>query len=92
MTAARDRDRFEHPLVSRYASEEMARLFSSRRRVAIWRQIWIALAQAQAELGLGGVTAGQVTALEDAADDIDFARAEELERELRHDVMAHVHA
>ncbi|CAN5221038.1 MAG: adenylosuccinate lyase [Gemmatimonadetes bacterium] len=87
-----DRDRFEHPLVSRYASEEMARLFSPRKRVAIWRQIWIALAQAQAELGLGGVTAEQVAALEDAADDIDFARAEELERELRHDVMAHVHA
>ncbi|HUP20865.1 MAG TPA: adenylosuccinate lyase [Gemmatimonadota bacterium] len=85
-------DRFEHPLIDRYASDEMAWLFSARHRIRTWRRIWIALAEAQAEAGLGGVTAGQVEALRRAADSIDFDRAAELEGELRHDVMAHVHA
>ena len=86
------RDRFDHPLVERYASAEMASLFSARTRIRTWRRIWIALARAQHELEVGGVTADQVEALERAADEIDFERAAELERELRHDVMAHVHA
>lgn len=86
-----DPDRFENPLVGRYASDEMARIFSPRARVRTWRRIWIALADAQAELGLGGVTTEQVAALRATADDIDFGRAAKLERELRHDVMAHVH-
>jgi len=85
-------ERFEHPLVTRYASPAMARLFGARHRVATWRRLWIALAEAQAEMGLGGVTPGQVEALRRAADDIDLARAAELECELRHDVMAHVRA
>ena len=89
---ADDHDRFEHPLVDRYASDEMARLFSARKRIATWRRLWIALAEAQAELGVGGVSGEQVDALKAAADEIDFERADELERELRHDVMAHVHA
>lgn len=86
------RSRFEHPLLARYASDEMAELFSARRRVRLWRRLWVALAEAQAELGLGGVTAEQVAALREAIDRIDFERADQLERELRHDVMAHVHA
>lgn len=85
-------DTYENPLISRYASAEMATLFSARTRIRTWRRIWIALAEAQHELGIGGVTADQVTALKQVAEDIDFARAGELERELRHDVMAHVHA
>jgi len=85
-------DRFRHPLLERYASDEMARLFSPRHRVRTWRRVWIALASAQAELGLGGVTGAHVAALEAAADEIDFGRAGDLERELRHDVMAHVQA
>jgi adenylosuccinate lyase len=85
-------DRFEHPLVERYASEEMTALFSTGTRVRAWRRIWVALARAQHELGVGGVTADQVAALERASAAIDFARAAALERELRHDVMAHVHA
>jgi adenylosuccinate lyase len=85
-------DRFEHPLAARYASDEMAGLFSARTRVRTWRRIWVALAEAQAELGLGGVTSDQVAALREAAGRIDFVRAEELEQEFRHDVMAHVHA
>lgn len=68
----------------------MAALFSVRHRVQTWRQIWIALAESQAELGVGGVTFDQVAALKEAVDRIDFDRAAELERELRHDVMAHV--
>jgi adenylosuccinate lyase len=87
-----DPDRFENPLVERYASDEMARIFSPRRRIMTWRRIWIALAEAQSELGLGGVTSEQVEVLRAAAEKIDFDRAAELERELRHDVMAHVHA
>jgi adenylosuccinate lyase len=87
-----DPDRFENPILERYASDEMARIFSPRARVHAWRRIWIALAEAQAELGIGGVTNEQVAALRAARDDIDFVRAAELERELRHDVMAHVHA
>ncbi|MBW3660140.1 MAG: adenylosuccinate lyase [Gemmatimonadetes bacterium] len=92
MRASDRHDRFEHPLVDRYASEEMARLFGARERISTWRRIWIALAEAQAELGLGGVEPEQVEALRAGASRIDFDRAEELERELRHDVMAHVHA
>ena len=85
-------DRYANPLIERYASDEMAGLFSARTRIRTWRRIWIALAQAQHELGIGGVTAEQVEDLEKSADAIDFARAAELERELRHDVMAHVRA
>jgi adenylosuccinate lyase len=70
----------------------MIGLFSARNRIRNWRQIWIALAEAQQELEIGGVSTEQVAALRKAAADIDFVRAAELERELRHDVMAHVHA
>jgi adenylosuccinate lyase len=85
-------DAYENPLIERYSSAEMSALFSARTRIRTWRRIWIALAEAQSELGIGGVSADQVAALRGAADAIDFARAAELERELRHDVMAHVHA
>ncbi|MGH7570958.1 MAG: adenylosuccinate lyase [Gemmatimonadota bacterium] len=84
-------DRFEHPLASRYASDEMLAVFSDRTRFRTWRRLWIALAEAQRELGIGGVTQAQVDALRVAADDIDLVRAGQLENELRHDVMAHVH-
>ncbi|HJU85946.1 MAG TPA: adenylosuccinate lyase [Gemmatimonadota bacterium] len=85
-------DRYASPLLERYASDEMAALFSARTRIGTWRRILIALAEAQHELGIGGVTAEQVADLKRNADRIDFARAAELERELRHDVMAHVRA
>lgn len=91
-TMSEPRDRFEHPLVRRYASREMERLFSPQKKILTWRRIWIALAEAQSELGIGGVTREQVQALRRAAEEIDFDRAAELERELRHDVMAHLHA
>ncbi len=85
------RDEYQSPLSTRYAGIEMRRLFSERRRVRTWRALWIALARAEHELGLG-VTAAQVEALEAAADDIDFERAASYEARFRHDVMAHVHA
>jgi adenylosuccinate lyase len=82
---------FRDPLVERYASREMAALFSPRRKFRAWRALWVALARAQHELGLP-VTEAQVRELEARKDDIDFAAAEAREREVRHDVMAHVHA
>jgi len=78
------------PLVERYASREMAALFSPLRKFRTWRSLWIELARAQSDLGLP-VTAEQVAELEAGRDDIDFAAAAAKEQEVRHDVMAHVH-
>ena len=83
-------DRFEHPLTERYASREMAQLFSPRSRHGRWRDLWIALAEAEHELGLD-ITAAQLAELRQARDTFDFARVAQLEKELRHDVMAHIH-
>ncbi len=82
-------DRYESPLVERYAGRAMAELFSPRRRVLVWRDLWIALARAERELGLP-VSEAQVRALEAARDRVDLARAAEIERRTRHDVMAHI--
>jgi len=84
-------DAYEHPLVSRYASPEMVRLWSPACRYRLWRRIWIALAEAERELGLP-ITAGQLRALRRAADQIDFQAVARYEGKLRHDVMAHLHA
>lgn len=86
----------ENPLVSRYASPEMARIWSAQRRYSTWRRLWLALAESQAELGLTRddgsprIAPQQLEALRQHLDDIDFAKAEEYERRLRHDVMAHI--
>jgi adenylosuccinate lyase len=69
----------------------MAALWGSQRRYATWRRIWVALADAQREVGLP-ITASQVRAMKRAADDIDFAAVARYERQTRHDVMAHIHA
>lgn len=84
-------DEYRNPLISRYASPEMSRLFSPQRIHSTWRRLWVALAEAERELGLA-ITDGQIDELRNAVDAIDFARAGQFERELRHDVMAHVHA
>ena len=84
-------DTYESPLSSRYASEEMKRLFSQRTRIRTWRKLWTELARVEHELGLP-VTAEQVTALEAHVEDIDFELAARREKEVRHDVMAHVYA
>jgi adenylosuccinate lyase len=82
---------YANPLASRYASQEMIRLWSEQNRIGLWRQLWIALAQTQRSLGLP-ISQEQLDALAQAATTIDFARARDYESRLRHDVMAHVHA
>ena len=84
------KDRYESPLSSRYASEYMLHLFSAQRRIETWRQLWVALARAEHDLGLP-VTSEQVAELEAHITDIDFDLAAKREKEVRHDVMAHVY-
>ena len=85
------KDVYESPLSSRYASPYMLHLFSADMRFQTWRRLWAALARAEHELGLP-ITAAQVAELETHITDIDYAAAEQREREVRHDVMAHVYA
>jgi adenylosuccinate lyase len=89
---------WDNPLVTRYASKDMARLWSPQRKFGTWRRLWLALAEAQHELGMtadDGVTPrirpAQLEQLRAHLDDIDFARADDYERRFRHDVMAHIH-
>src|SRR3954471_21332235 len=82
---------YENPLISRYASREMATLWGDQRKFSTWRRLWVALAEAEAELGLP-ITKEQIAGLRSHVDDIDFDAANSYERKLRHDVMAHVHA
>ncbi len=87
------REVYREPLVSRYTSQAMQKLFSERTKFTTWRRCWIALAEAQHELGLESiVTWKAIEEMKAHADDINFEVAEKKERELRHDVMAHVHA
>src|SRR3954463_1791182 len=82
---------YENPLISRYASREMATLWGDQRKFSTWRRLWVALAEAEAELGLP-VSSEQIAELQAHTDDINFDAAQQYERKLRHDVMAHVHA
>ena len=84
------KDRYESPLASRYASDFMLHLFSADKRIQTWRRLWVALARAEHNLGLP-VTAEQVAELEAHITDIDFEMAAAREKEVRHDVMAHVY-
>ena len=83
-------ENYENPLISRYASQEMSHLWSPQKKFGTWRRLWLALAESEAELGLP-VTAEQIAEMREHLDDIDFAKAAEYEKKLRHDVMAHVH-
>lgn len=83
-------DRYESPLSSRYASDEMQFIFSADKKFSTWRRLWVALARAEMELGLP-VTQEQVEEMEAHLTDIDYELAAKKERELRHDVMAHIH-
>ena len=85
------KDRYESPLASRYASAFMLHLFSAEMRIETWRRLWVALARAEQELGLP-ITKEQVAELEAHVTDIDFDLAAAREKEVRHDVMAHVYA
>ena len=82
---------YQSPLSTRYASRRMLELFSAQTRAAIWRRLWVELARAEMELGLP-ITAQQVQQLEAHVETIDFDAAARLERETRHDVMAHIKA
>ena len=81
---------YESPLSSRYASDEMQYIFSSDKKFSTWRRLWVALARAEMELGLP-VTQEQIDEMEAHLTDIDYDVAAKYEKELRHDVMAHVH-
>jgi adenylosuccinate lyase len=80
-----------NPLTERYASREMSYLFSPNYKFRTWRRLWIALAEAERELGLP-INEAQIAELKANAEEINFEDAERREREVRHDVMAHVHA
>ncbi len=84
-------DIYTNPLITRYASKEMQQAFSDDKRFKLWRKLWIALAESEMELGLN-VTQAQVDELKAYGDTIDYETAERFEREVRHDVMAHVKA
>jgi adenylosuccinate lyase len=90
---------YDNPLIDRYASRQMAELWGPARKFGLWRRLWVALAEAEQELGLKAadgktprISPSQIVALKAHVDDIDFRRAGELEKELRHDVMAHIRA
>lgn len=85
-----DHNTYQNPLITRYASSEMSRIFSPQRKFGSWRRLWLALAEAEAELGLP-ITSEQIDELKRHLDDIDFEAAARHEGVLRHDVMAHVH-
>ena len=82
---------YRSPFASRYTSQEMQYLFSEDYKFRTWRKLWIALAEAQQQLGLD-ITAEQIAELKAHCDNINYAAAEAREREVRHDVMAHIHA
>ncbi len=89
---------FDNPLASRYASREMAQLWSPVRKYSTWRRLWLALAEAQAELGLTAedgrsprIRPQQLEEMRAHLDDVDFKRAADFERRFRHDVVAHIH-
>ena len=84
-------DNYVSPLSERYAGKEMQQLFSPAVKFRTWRRLWIALAEAEQELGLA-ITDEQIAELKAHADDINFEVAREREKQVRHDVMAHVYA
>ena len=86
-----DNSIYNNPLTTRYASKEMQKAFSDEKRFKLWRKLWVALAESEMELGLN-VSQEQVDELKAYAEEIDYELAAQFEREVRHDVMAHVKA
>ena len=82
---------YENPLVERYSSRDMSWLFSPQYKFQTWRRLWVALAEAEAEVGLD-ISQEQIAELRAHIEDINFAVAEAQEKKLRHDVMAHIYA
>ena len=85
------RSTYENPLCVRYASNEMKFIFSDDHKFSTWRRLWAALAKAEKELGIE-ITDAQIAEMEAHLEDIDYEAAAAYEHQLRHDVMAHVHA
>ena len=88
---AENKQRYSNPLIERYASPEMAAVFSDANKFRTWRRLWVALAESQAELGLS-ISEEQLAELRGKVDEINFEAMARLERELRHDVMAGIRA
>ena len=86
-----DAHRYRSPLVERYASPQMAENWGDHKKFSTWRRLWLALAEAQQELGLP-ITDAQIASIRGQLNTLDLELAAKYERELRHDVMAHVHA
>ncbi len=84
-------NRYENPLCTRYASDEMQFLFSADKKFTTWRKLWVALAESEKALGLP-ITEAQIDELKAFQDDINYDRAAYYEKKTRHDVMSHVHA
>ena len=82
-------DVYENPLCTRYASAEMKKIFSADMKFSTWRRLWVALAEAERELGLN-ITEEQIAELRENIYNIDYDKAKKYESEVRHDVMAHV--
>ena len=83
-------DRYYSPLSGRYASKEMQYIFSQDKKFTTWRRLWIALAEAERELGLN-ITEEQIAELKEHVNDINYDVAVAREKEVRHDVMSHVY-
>ena len=86
-----EHETYSNPLVTRYASKAMTQLWGDQRKIGIWRRLWLYLAESQRELGLD-ISDAQLDEMRRHLDQIDFERAAQYERDLRHDVMAHIHA
>ena len=86
-----DTNVYENPLITRYASREMSENFSDDKKFRLWRKLWIALAESEKEMGLP-ITDGQIEEMKKYQNDINYDDARAFEREVRHDVMAHVKA
>src|ERR671935_73932 len=86
-----DHQTYENPLGARYASREMLYNFSPEKKFRTWRRLWVALAEVEQELGLP-ITEAQIAELRAHQDDVNYEVAEARERQVRHDVMAHIYA
>ncbi|MFN2638384.1 MAG: adenylosuccinate lyase, partial [Gemmatimonadaceae bacterium] len=84
-------DTYSSPLAERYASRAMLALWSPRKRYGLWRQLWLALAESERELGVE-IPESAISQMRAQIDNIDFGAVAAYEKKLRHDVMAHVHA
>lgn len=85
-------DKYQNPLIERYASTEMCYNFSDKRKYSTWRRLWVVLAETEKELGVSIISDKQIQAMRKYQDDVNFDVANEYERKMRHEVMAHIHA